>query len=204
MSSTVPRRFEDIRLTVVSVLWGRSAGPVHTGWSPEGQTDSQRPPPSPNTAHQSLSYTFPHRFKKKLGLSLLPISYEQTFTSVSCSRWPIKDKDSPSSCRWAAASMGSTSGTRAGDRDMVPGVLVGDTTPAAVPTTVSTQQFNKAQCEEKTKLRKLVLRPPGTTKTPLLLPSLAVLCFIVVASALFCLCCRYWAFCLHTWKDKHV
>lgn len=32
--------------------------------------------------------------------------------------------------------MGSTSGTRAGDRDTVPGALFGDTIPVAVPTTL--------------------------------------------------------------------
>lgn len=66
-------------------------------------------------------------------------------TSVSCSRCPIKDRDSPSSCRWAAASMGSTSGTRAGDRDTVPGALFGDTIPVPVPTTFMTKHNWKAR-----------------------------------------------------------
>lgn len=46
---TIPGRFEDIRLTVVSALWDRSVVPAHTRWSPEGQTDSRTLPPSPNT-----------------------------------------------------------------------------------------------------------------------------------------------------------
>lgn len=53
-------------------------------------------------------------------------------TSVSCSRWPIRDRDSPRSCRWAAASMGSTSGTLAGDSVTAAGALLGDTTPVAI------------------------------------------------------------------------
>lgn len=40
------------------------------------------------------------------------------------------------------------------------------------------------------------------SRTPLLLVSLTLLCLTVVASALFCLCCRYWAFCLQTCKEQ--
>lgn len=36
-------------------------------------------------------------------------------TSVSCSLRPIRDSDSPRSCRWAAASIGSTSGSLSGE-----------------------------------------------------------------------------------------
>lgn len=48
------------RLTVVSVLWGRSVVPEHTVWSPEAQTDSRTLPPSPNTkTHQSHEALLP-------------------------------------------------------------------------------------------------------------------------------------------------
>lgn len=132
-------------------------------------------------------------------------------TSVSCSRCPIKDRDSPKSCRWAAASIGSTSGTRAGDRDTVPGALFGDTIPVPVPTTFMMKQNQKStvmrtdsestQGWEMTHLNQL---KTFTSKIPLLLPSLAVLCLTVVASALFCLCCRYWAFCLQTYAGENT
>lgn len=54
------------------------------------------------------------------------------YTSVSCSLWPIRDRDSPKSCKWAAASMGSTSGARAGDKDTVLDALFKGTIPVPV------------------------------------------------------------------------
>lgn len=46
-------------------------------------------------------------------------------TSVSCSLWPIRLRDSPSNCRCAATSMGSVSGTFTGEEDNTI-MLVGD------------------------------------------------------------------------------
>lgn len=134
---TIPGHFEDIHLAVVSELWGRSAGPARTGWSPEEQTSSQTQPPSPGTRRQV--WLIPLHVNEFSILMLLRIQAPK-LTSVSCSRCPIRDRDSPSSCRWAAASMGSTSGTRAGDRDMVPGARFGDTTPVEVPATLVTKR----------------------------------------------------------------
>lgn len=55
-------------------------------------------------------------------------------TSVSCSLWPIRLRDSPSNCRCAATSMGSVSGTLIGEEDntivLVGDFLWGDSTPA--------------------------------------------------------------------------
>lgn len=80
--------------------------------------------------------------------------------------------------------MGSTSGTRAGDRDTVPVVLFGDTIPAAAATTWNTPDKELA-AEGATR------RAAPSSVPPLLLLSAELLCLIVVASALFCLCCRY-------------
>lgn len=123
-------------------------------------------------------------------------------TSVSCSLCPIRDRDSPSSCRWAAASMGSTSGTRAGDRDMVPGALVGDTTPVDVPATLQRKRHLQTASKDPTVSGRKP--PPSQSNIPLLLVSLDVLCLTVVASALFCLCCKYWAFCLQTYRKTYT
>lgn len=46
--------------------------------------------------------------------------------------------------------------------------------------------------------------PRSQSNIPLLLVSLDVLCLTVVASALFCLCCKYWAFCLQTYRKTHT
>lgn len=48
--------------------------------------------------------------------------------------------------------MGSTSGTRAGDRDMVPGALLGDTIPVPTPTTVMRKHDLKDNSNENTEM----------------------------------------------------
>lgn len=127
-------------------------------------------------------------------------------TSVSCSRWPIRDRDSPRSCRWAAASMGSTSGTLAGESATAAGALLGDTTPVPIAEAAKLQ----VEIQEGRSKRS----PHGGWRCtvsiggvcdgpkPLLLVSVTLLCLTVVASALFCLCCRYCAFCRHTCEGR--
>lgn len=124
------------------------------------------------------------------------------FTSVSCSRCPIRDRDSPRSCRWAAASMGSTSGTRAGDRETVLDVLFGDTTPVPVPVPAAKKTpYDWTYCKTTGGVKWYISE---IINLPLLLLSLVLLCLTVVASALFCLCCRYWAFCLQTCTETQT
>lgn len=64
-------------------------------------------------------------------------------TSVSCSLCPMRESDSPRSCRWAAASIGSTSGTR-----MVREARLGLVKPVPVPTTLLEPWKEKEKTQE--------------------------------------------------------
>lgn len=96
-----------------------------------------------NMEKQTSNYKSSKRYKIII-LKTFCICFFQV-TSVSWSRCPMRDRDSPNSCRWAAASMGSTSGTRAGDKDIPMAERLCGINPVPKPTALLEPESNRTQ-----------------------------------------------------------